>query len=92
MYISFEEDKVIVERTKGVVDATIFNSSNKYMYKDITSTKPIKIVTGPTLYNGINGSGKPQLKYVTPLLSVQISDNGEPAGTVVPYFIHFDIQ
>lgn len=92
MYINFEVDKVIVERYKGNIDSTIFNSDNKYMYKDITNISSIKIVTGPTLYNGTSGDGKPQLKYVSPLLSTQISDNGEPSGTVIPSFIHFDIQ
>lgn len=90
MYINITPSEVIVQRIKNNADFTLFNTSNKYMFKDITYTSPIKIVTGPTLFNNA-GSTYPQLKYTTPLKSLTISNNGSPAGDT-PSFIHFDIQ
>ena len=90
MYINITTTEVVIQRVKNDVDLTLFNTNNKYMYKDITYTSPIKIVTGPTLYNNA-GSTFPQLRYTTPLLEMNISANGTPPY-VQPTFIHFDIQ
>jgi len=90
MYINITPAEVVIQRVKNSTDLSICLSNNKYMYKDITYTSPIKIVTGPTLYNNA-GSTYPQLRYTTPLLEMSISANGSPPY-VQPTFIHFDIQ
>lgn len=90
MYLNITTQDVIVQRIKNNTDTTLFNSNNKYMYKDLTNTSPIKVVTGPTLFNTA-GSTYPQLKYTTPLKTMVVSYNGTPSGST-PTFIHFDIQ
>jgi hypothetical protein len=90
MYLLITPEEVVVQRVSTDPETTLFNTSNKYMYKDLTNTSPIKVVTGPTLFN-TPGSGTPQLKYTTPLKTMVVSDNGTPSGST-PTFIHFDIQ
>lgn len=93
MYLNIQPDLVEIQRVRGSRDLTLFTTKNKYMYKDITNTSPIKIVSGPTLYNDSGNvlSPTPKLRYTTPSLSITIGRNGDPSH-IQPYYIHFDVQ
>jgi len=93
MYLNIQPHVVEIQRARGNQDLTLFTTRNKYMYKDITNTSPIKIVSGPTLYNDSGNvlSLTPKLRYTTPTVSMTIGNNGDPTY-IQPYFIHFDIQ